>query len=61
MVNFLPKAHKIGITVLIKNLHNFVHPYIKVFGPMSENIDNFSFKSVVDFFLVMFKIILTIF
>lgn len=50
MINFLLKAYKIEITVLIRNLHNFVHPYIKVFGPMSENIDNFSFKSVVDFF-----------
>lgn len=50
MINFLLKAYKIEITVLIRNLHNFVHPYIKVFGPMSENIDNFFLKSVVDFF-----------
>lgn len=60
MINLLLKSHRIEITVLIMNFHNSLQPYIKVFGPVSENIHNFLFKSILDFFLVVYKIIVTI-
>lgn len=53
MINFLLKHDKIDITVLIMNLHTSIHLYIKFFWSVNENIDNFYFKLVLDYFLLI--------